>query len=140
MQSLISDKSQQLDRLSRSYAFYKFSDRMQNYVQQVDDAETSMQGAMHRHIGNAKSKLTAISSHTKSLHPLSPLRRGFALLQDDSRLIGAHESLQNRDRILIVRQDEVAYAKIDRVSLPTEALPQDFCDSILINQNLTEPE
>ncbi len=140
MQSLISDKSQQLDRLSRSYAFYKFSDRMQNYAQQVDDAETSLQGSMRRHLSNAKAKLAAISAHIQSLHPLSPLRRGFALLQDDSRLIGAHESLQNRDRILIVRQDEVAYAKIDRVTLPTEALPQDFCNSILIDQNLTQPE
>jgi exodeoxyribonuclease VII large subunit len=140
MQSQISQQSQQLDRLSRSYAFYRFSDRLQNYIQQVDDAETSLQMAMHRHISNAKAKLEAISSHTQSLHPLSPLRRGFALLQDDSRLIGAHESLQNRDRILIVRQDEVAYAKIDRVSLPTEALPQDFCNSIQIDQSLTQPE
>jgi exodeoxyribonuclease VII large subunit len=140
MLSQISQQRQQLDGLSRSYAFYKFSDRLQNYIQQVDDAETSLQTSIQRHISNAKAKLTAIASHTKSLHPLSPLRRGFALLQDDSRLIGAHESLQNRDRILIIRQDEVAYAKIDRVSLPTEALPQDFCDSMNINQNLTERE
>ncbi len=140
MQSLLSQQGQQLDRLSHSYAFYKFSDRLQNYVQQVDDAETGLQVAIHRHISNAKAKVAAIASHTQSLHPLSPLRRGFALLQDDSRLLGAHESLQNRDRILIVRQDEVAYAKIDRVSLPTESLLQDFCDSIQINQSLTKPE
>jgi exodeoxyribonuclease VII large subunit len=140
MLSLLSDQSQQLDGLSHSYAFYKFRDRLQNYIQQVDDAETSLQVAMHRHISNAKAKLAAIASHTKSLHPLSPLRRGFALLQDDSHLIGAHESLQSRDRILIIRQDEVAYAKIAQVSLPTEALPQDFCDSMHINQNLTKRE
>jgi exodeoxyribonuclease VII large subunit len=139
MLSLLSDRRQQLGGLSRSYAFYKFSDRLQNYIQQVDDAETSLQTSMQRHISNAKSKLAAISSHTKSLHPLSPLRRGFALLQDDSGLIDTHESLQSRDRILIIRQDEVAYAKIDQVSLPTEALPQDFCDSMNINQ-ITEQE
>lgn len=140
MQSLLSDQLQQLDLLSRSYAFYKFSDRLQNYVQQVDAAETSLQVSMHRHIRSARDKLEAIASHTKALHPLAPLRRGFALLQDDSRLISARESLQNRARILIVRQDEVAYAKIDRVSLLTESLPQDFCDNIQINENLTQRE
>jgi exodeoxyribonuclease VII large subunit len=115
MQNSLMQRQQQLYNLSSSYAFNRFRDRLQNYVQQVDDAETSLRVAVHRNISNAKTKLQAIASHTRSLYPLSPLRRGFALLKDDSRWIRADESLQNCDRIAIVRQDEVAYAKVEQV-------------------------
>jgi exonuclease VII large subunit len=72
---------------------------------------------MRRCLDRANMKLEAISSHAKSLHPFAPLKRGFALLEADGRTIKADESLGNGDRIAIIRQHEVAYAKIEQVQI-----------------------
>jgi exodeoxyribonuclease VII large subunit len=117
IQNALMQRHQQIDSLSRSYAFQRFRDRLQNYVQQVDDAETSLRTDMRRCLDRANMKLEAISSHAKSLHPFAPLKRGFALLEADGRTIKADESLGNGDRIVIVRQHEVAYAKIEQVQI-----------------------
>ncbi|WP_019500646.1 exodeoxyribonuclease VII large subunit [Pseudanabaena sp. PCC 6802] len=115
IQNAIVQRHQQIDSLSRSYAFQRFKDRLQNYAQQVDDAETSLRSDIRRCIDRSNSKLEAIASHAKSLHPLAPLKRGFALLEADGRAVKVDESLENCDRIAIIRQHEVAYVKIEQV-------------------------
>jgi exodeoxyribonuclease VII large subunit len=123
MQNALMQRHQQIDSLSRSYAFQRFRDRLQNHVQQVDDAETSLRANMRRCLDRANLKLEAIAYHANSLHPLAPLKRGFALLEANGRAIKVDESLENGDRIAIIRQHEVAYATIDRVQISTTIPP-----------------
>ena len=103
IQAVLESNQQKIERLVNSYGFQKLGDRLHNYSQRVDEAE------------NALTKLDAIEAHAKSLHPLSPLSRGFALLQDGDRLISVSESLCNFDEIAIVRELEVAHATIQAV-------------------------
>jgi len=51
----------------------------------------------------AKTRLDAIEAHAKSLHPLSPLGRGFALLQDSDRIISANEFLSEFNEVAIAQ-------------------------------------
>jgi exodeoxyribonuclease VII large subunit len=70
---------------------------------------------MTRNLNTAKTKLDAIEAHAKSLHPLSPLKRGFALLKDGHKVISANQSLSQFNEIAIVRELEVAHATIQTV-------------------------
>lgn len=120
--AVLESNKQKIDRLVNSYGFQKVGDRLHNYSQRVDEAENALTKLIKRNLNTARTKLDALEAHAKSLHPLSPLKRGFALLQDgDSlqdasrRFISANESLNKFDRIAIVRNTEVAHATIQAV-------------------------
>jgi exodeoxyribonuclease VII large subunit len=124
-QAVIDANQQKIDRLINSYGFQKLGDRIHNYSQRVDEAENALTKLMIRNLNTARTKLDAIEAHAKSLHPLSPLGRGFALLQDSDRFIAANEPLSKFDQIAIVRHIEVARATIQSVkSKPSNAHDQ----------------
>ncbi|PZO39617.1 MAG: exodeoxyribonuclease VII large subunit [Pseudanabaena frigida] len=106
---------QRLTNLSNSYAFENFSDRLHDRAQQLDEAERDMQKSLIRHLRQSSSKLESITAHLRSLHPLSPLQRGFALLQVDDRFLSNNESLTTFDKVEIVRRSEIAQVKIEKV-------------------------
>ena len=115
IQSVLEFYSQKISRLESSYGFQKLGDRLHDYSQRVDEAESSLKKLMLRNIVTARTKLDALEAHGRSLHPLSPLHRGFALLQDGDRIISGDESLSKFDRIAIIRNTEVAHATIQTV-------------------------
>jgi exodeoxyribonuclease VII large subunit len=117
IQAVIQVNQQKIDRLINSYGFQKLGDRIHNYSQRVDEAENALTKLMRRNLNTARTRLDAIEAHAKSLHPLSPLSRGFALLQDGDRVISVSESLSKFDEIAIVRELEVAHATIQAVKL-----------------------
>lgn len=115
IQAVLEAKKQRVDRLKNSYGFQRIGDRLHNYSQRVDEAENALTKLMIRNLNTARTRLDAIEAHAKSLHPLSPLGRGFALLKDGDRVISANESLSKFDEIAIVRNTEVAHATIQSV-------------------------
>ena len=106
---------QRLNLLSNSYAFQNFSDRLHDRAQRIDETERDMQKALVRHLRQATIKLTSITAHLQSLHPLSPLQRGFALLQVGDRILSNDESLSAFDKVEVVRRSEIAKVKIEKV-------------------------
>jgi exodeoxyribonuclease VII large subunit len=115
IQAVIESNQQKIDRLINSYGFQKLGDRIHNYSQRVDEAENALTKLIYRNLKTARTKLDALEAHGRSLHPLSPLGRGFALLQDGDRIISAKESLSEFDQIAIVRNSEVAHVTIQTV-------------------------
>jgi exodeoxyribonuclease VII large subunit len=107
--------TQRIESLSASYAFERVLNNLHNYAQKVDEAEMRSQKAISHHLSLARMKLDAIASHTESLHPLAPLRRGFALLQHQGELINNSTSLAEFDEIDIIRQTEIAHVNIAEV-------------------------
>lgn len=116
LQREIQNYRQRLNSLTNSYALQNFGDRLHDRAQQLDEAERDMQKSLVRHLRQSSTKLDGITAHLKSLHPLSPLSRGFALLKSGDRLIGNDDSLSTFAKVDIVRQSEVAEAKIEKVS------------------------
>jgi exodeoxyribonuclease VII large subunit len=112
IQAVLESNRQKIDRLINNYGFQKLGDRIHNYSQRLDEAENALTKLINRNLKTARTKLDALEAHGQSLHPLSPLKRGFALLKDGERIISANESLSEFDRIAIVRNDEVARATI----------------------------
>ncbi len=106
---------QRLNLLSNSYAFQNFSDRLHDRAQRLDETERDMQKALVRHLRQATIKLASITAHLQSLHPLSPLQRGFALLQVGDRILSNDESLSAFDKVEVMRRSEIAKVKIEKV-------------------------
>jgi len=106
---------QRLNLLTNSYALQNFGDRLHDRAQQLDEAEQAIQKSLVRHLRQSSTKLDSLSAHLRSLHPLSPLKRGFALLQVGDRLLSNDESLTAFDKVDIVRRLEIAQVKIEKV-------------------------
>lgn len=106
---------QRLNTISNSYALQNFSDHLHDCIQQLDEAENEMQKSLVRHLHQSKTQLEGITAHLQSLYPLSPLKRGFALLRSSDRLLSNDDSLIEFDKVEIVRRSEVAQAKIEKV-------------------------
>ena len=106
---------QRLNALTNSYALQDFSDRLHDRAQQLDDAERDMQKSLARHLRQSATKLDSITAHLRSLYPLSPLQRGFALLQVGDRFLSNDESLTAFAKVDIVRSSEIAQAQIEKV-------------------------
>ena len=123
MQFEMQTYQQRLNLLTNSYALQNFGDRLHDRAQQLDEAEQSIQKSLVRHLRQSSTKLDSLSAHLRSLHPLSPLQRGFALLQVGDRLLSNDESLTGFDKVKIVRRSEIAQVKIEKVfdTLSTEA-------------------
>jgi exodeoxyribonuclease VII large subunit len=115
IQSVLESNQQKIDRLVNSYGFQKLGDRIHNYSQRVDEAENALTKLINRNLKTARTKLDALEAHGRSLHPLSPLKRGFALLKDGEHIISTSKSLSEFDQIAIVRQTEVAHVTIQTV-------------------------
>lgn len=110
---------QRLNSLTNSYALQNFSDRLHDRAQQLDEAEQSMQKSLARHLRQSATKLERITAHLRSLYPLSPLQRGFALLKVGDRLLANNQSLSEFAgtfaKVEIVRSSEIAQVSIEQV-------------------------
>ncbi len=120
MQFELQTYHQRLNALTNSYALQNFGDRLHDRAQRLDEADRDMQKSLIRHLRNSSIKLEGITAHLRSLHPLSPLQRGFALLQVNElqvgdRFIRNDESLTAFDKVEIVRRSEIAQVKIEKV-------------------------
>jgi exodeoxyribonuclease VII large subunit len=115
MQLEMQNYRQRLSSLTNSYALQNFSDRLHDRIQQLDEADRDMQKNLIRHLRQSTTKLESITAHLRSLHPLSPLQRGFALLRSGDRFLPADQSLRTFDKVEIVRRSEIAQAKVEKV-------------------------
>lgn len=110
---------QRLNSLTNSYALQNFSDRLHDRARQLDEAEQSMQKSLMRHLRQSTIKIDSITAHLRSLYPLSPLQRGFALLKVGDRLLTNDESLTEFvgtfAKVEIVRSSEIAQVSIEQV-------------------------
>jgi exodeoxyribonuclease VII large subunit len=115
VQTELQNYRQRLKNLTSSYALQNFSDRLHDRIQSLDESERDMQKSLIRHLRQSTTKLEGITAHLRSLHPLSPLQRGFALLQVGDRLLTNNDSLTSFAKVEIVRRSEIAQVAIKKV-------------------------
>jgi exodeoxyribonuclease VII large subunit len=116
VQTELQNYRQRLKNVTNSYALQNFSDRLHDRIQSLDESERDMQKSLIRHLRQSTTKLEGITAHLRSLHPLSPLQRGFALLQAGDRLLTNNDSLTAFAKVEIVRRSEIAQATIQQVT------------------------
>lgn len=72
--------------------------------QTIDSNEIRLSLSSKRSIAAMKTALDAKINHCKSLHPLSPLQKGFALLEQGAKTLSAHDTLSIGDELSLIRQ------------------------------------
>lgn len=80
--------------------------------QRAGEAEIYIDRAANRAIGAARTNLEHIEKRIAALAPLSPLKRGFAVLFDRGKAIPNTESLSSHREFEIMRENETALAKV----------------------------
>lgn len=104
-------KTSVLERFAK-YAGRRISDTINQYNQFVDSTEMKMIAKMKSETSSLSNSLSRLEAHLKSLHPLSPIDKGFAVLRADGHYIGKSESLRNYNQIEIVRKLETTNVNI----------------------------
>lgn len=105
-----------LDSRVSSYSFRSFRDKLSNYIQEIDEFENDLSKNCRRIIEKRKDQLGSYESRLKSLYPLNPLNKGFALLKSEGRILNNSESLKNLEDIIIERAKETAQARVHNVT------------------------
>lgn len=116
MKRIIVEKMEYIKSIENTYAFRDFSNKIRNNQQWLDKNESDIKSLIIKIVNNAKNKLLAIDSHLLSLYPLSPLKKGFALLMSEKKYISDNDSLGNYLTIDILRTNEVAGVTINKIT------------------------
>ncbi len=98
-----------------SHSFRSISDKIKNKIQYMDDMEARQSMLIKHRIETLKNRLKSNESQCKSLYPLSPLDKGFALLKLEKRYISKDETLGNFIFVEVVRKDEIATVSVNKV-------------------------
>ncbi len=93
-------------------ALRRLPERIRTLMQDIDELSDRLQHAVDRAISQFHQRLIALEAHCQSLHPLAPLRRGFALLRLRGQSIPAEASLRGIRQVEIIRLRERALARL----------------------------
>jgi exodeoxyribonuclease VII large subunit len=108
-----------IDNFESVSGYKRFPDKIAKLIQLIDDYQTRLDNNIAKHLKKHKEKTEYLYNILKSLHPLQPLNKGFALLKHDNNTINVDESLGNYIEIDIIRRNEIANAHIISVK-PTK--------------------
>ncbi|MFW6276948.1 MAG: exodeoxyribonuclease VII large subunit [Bacteroidota bacterium] len=98
------------DRTSR-----RIREKINIYNQYLDDLESRMKQQLKFRIKSDRQKLDGVDSLLKSLHPLNPLKRGFALLKAGDEFITNKNELKDFKRFEVIRKNDTARVKLEKI-------------------------
>lgn len=118
--SYLENRKFEIKSIISSYSFKKIADKINFSIQLLDDLDDRLFAYFNRNFRTKKEIVENISKHLKSLNPISPLDKGFALLKFKNKLIEKDESLGRFRSLEIIRKDEIASVRVEKVkpSLP----------------------
>jgi exodeoxyribonuclease VII large subunit len=112
VQQVVSTHKERIRNLLRSYAFNKPIDVLRQYSQRVDELERSMTAALLHTISLLKARTDSLRHQLIALDPIMVLRRGYAIVRKDGRLIGSRRHLHAQDEIAIEFHDGTVRSKV----------------------------
>jgi len=115
IQLTLKDYENEIINLSNSSAFKQIPNIIATNEQLLDDLEMRMKTSINNNFQRNKDKIQSLFNHLKSLYPLSPLDKGFALLQSNDKIINNNNSLNDYSQLDIIRKNEKASVTIDNV-------------------------
>ncbi len=106
---------QHFDFMASKNLSRRLTERINLYNQMIDDFELRNKNNVNNNISNLKSRINSLDSHCRSLYPLAPLGKGFAMLLHNGRVLSNEDSLGKMRRIEIRRKDETAEARVIKI-------------------------
>lgn len=106
----------EIDSGVRAYGFRRINERINNEKQRIDEATMLISRIVNSQIKNHKSIIANAISMLKSLYPLQPLKKGFAIIKSDGAIINNSMSLVGLDKLELHRLNETAEFKIEQIA------------------------
>lgn len=94
------------------YAFRKVIDRIHNNIQFIDESQQKIQSRVRNTLTILNQRVHSLELHCKSLNPLAPLKKGFALLKSKNDYISKEVSLNKYKQVKIIRENETALVSV----------------------------
>lgn len=83
-------------------------ERVHLRAQRVDELTSRMGRSTMQHLRALKQQVEHIAALTATLHPLAPLRRGYAIVERNGHILSATEALVPGENVQIRRHQEIA--------------------------------
>lgn len=97
----------------------RIDERINFSHQKLDDSESRMRNSLKYIVNTHKNSLRSLDSNLSAHHPLSPLKKGFAFIKSNGKIIGKNDFLKAGKMIEIIRENETASAKIESIIPPS---------------------
>lgn len=95
------------------FSFYKrILDQLHYLNQRIDDQQTHLERNIENRLKTALVKINHLEFSLENLHPLSPINRGFALLAQNGKLIGADKIPDKNKELEVIRKNDKLRTKI----------------------------
>lgn len=113
---IIEEYNGNIKSIIESHTFKFIPEKIRNKIQFIDDLEARLILITNHKFDNIKSKLISYEQQCKSLNPILPLDKGFALIESNNKIISKDETLGNYIEVDLVRKNERANVLIQKVS------------------------
>ncbi|MGI6369932.1 MAG: exodeoxyribonuclease VII large subunit [Ignavibacteria bacterium] len=118
MQEIMFEKIQYyheiIDGISSEKIVKRIMDKIYNHHQLLDNTEILLNKNIVNYLEIKKQIFEKLAGQCKTLAPLSPIDRGFALLKSNDRIIKKNEKLVDFDTVEIIRKLDKTFAKIQK--------------------------
>ena len=104
----LSDYQDQVDRLQHSYALQRIPDYLKHTMQRVDEMASRLHHSVENLLRSKHQALSNLAIQLEALAPLAPLDRGFALLQQDGRILSVQDPINPDQPLTVVRKSEAS--------------------------------
>lgn len=91
-------------------------ERLRQREQRIDELTTRFSQAIFYNLTSTSQTLDHVTQLLKSLHPLSPLRKGYAVLEKDGVILNPNDNLLPSDVITIRRSTQLVEATVTTTS------------------------
>ena len=130
---LIDENKNYVSKLSNSRAFTRLPEKINVFKRQLDESQNRMEQSINAILKLNIQKITALEKHCRSIEPFAPLKRGFAVILNENKILSVYNKLSEADSIIIARQFEISRANITS-SQSIDSFNEFYKKSKLINE------
>jgi exodeoxyribonuclease VII large subunit len=105
VQDVVNSRKERIRNLLQSYSFNRPLDLLRQYSQRVDELERSMTSAMTHRFSILKARSESLRHQLVALDPTLVLRRGYAIVRKEGRVVSSRHALKSADEISITFHD-----------------------------------
>ena len=102
----------------------RITERVLQRSQRIDDLTSRFARTITHRITMTRQRIDHVIALSTSLHPLAPLKRGYAVVERDGHVLTGADTLKAGDRVHLQRQTERSAVRVEETT-PTTPIPSD---------------
>ena len=93
-------------RLSTHSGFRRVPEHIRNTAQRIDEFDSRIKQNMAKIVNIHKKSLLSLEAHCMALNPLNPLKKGFALLEKEGKILQSADSIHTGEEVKLIREKD----------------------------------